>query len=674
MKRKTNSLISETSPYLLQHAYNPVEWYPWTEETLRKAKDQNKLIIISIGYSACHWCHVMEHECFEDHDVATVMNRSYINIKVDREERPDIDQVYMSALQIMTGKGGWPLNIVALPDGRPIWGGTYFPKENWIQALTQIASLFQKQPEKLEEYGAKLKEGMLLLNLNPTSGTKNNYQDIIDSSINTWKQYFDHENGGMQKVPKFMMPNNYKFLMRYAYQKKDNSLLNHVLFTLDKISYGGIYDHIGGGFSRYSTDEKWHIPHFEKMLYDNAQLVSLYTEAYKINNNKWYKEIIYQTLAFISNELTSPEGLFYSAIDADSKDSQGQSKEGEFYVWKKEELENLLHEDYTLFKNYYNVNNYGYWENDNYVLIKSKSDEEFCKEYSITTLQLDKLKEKWHEILLRERNKRPHPFLDDKCITSWNGLMISAYVDAYTAFGEKEFLQSALKAAIFISENHIKSDCTLFRNYKNGTVTINGYLEDYAALIESFIKLYNITLDIHWLETAKQLSDYVIKHFYSKDKGLFYFTSDKDPELVIRTIEYEDNVISSSNSILLNSLYLLSRIYGTQTYKDICLKMFNTVAPRIQEYPMGFSNWLHYSLNDSEEFYEILAVGSEARAKLKELHLKYIPNTLITGINKKSDLPIFQGKFKVSKTLLYACDRNSCFAITDDVLEIMERL
>ena len=403
----TNDLINETSPYLLQHAHNPVNWYAWNDETLELAKKQNKLIIISIGYAACHWCHVMEHESFEDVEVAQVMNDNFINIKIDREERPDIDQVYMNAVQLMTGQGGWPLNCITLPDGRPIYGGTYFPKKNWIQLLTQLSDLYISDPEKTIEYAESLTEGvknseLITLNTDDAIFSKSD----LETALENWKSKMDFKLGGNNFAPKFPMPTNYDFLLRYAFQTENKELLEYTNTTLTQMAYGGIYDQVGGGFARYSVDEKWHVPHFEKMLYDNGQLVSLYSNAYLATKNELYKEVVEETLEFVEKELVNDKFGFYSSLDADSNTPEGELEEGAFYVWTKEELKEILNDDYKLFKDYYNVNSYGFWEKENYVLIRNKSDETISRKYN---LPLDELKSKvknWKKTLLKERSKK----------------------------------------------------------------------------------------------------------------------------------------------------------------------------------------------------------------------------------------------------------------------------
>lgn len=672
----TNDLIHETSPYLLQHAHNPVNWKPWNEKTLKQAKEENKLIIVSIGYAACHWCHVMEHESFEDTLVAKTMNSNYINIKVDREERPDIDQVYMNAVQLMTGSGGWPLNMITLPDGRPVWGGTYFKKGDWVDALKQIASLYEKQPEKLIEYATKLEQGIKEAELVEVNTNAINFNpDFIASSVKEWSKNFDHKDGGTKRVPKFMMPNNYQFLLRYGYQAKNEEILEFVKNTLTKISYGGVYDHIGGGFSRYSTDGKWHVPHFEKMLYDNAQLVTLYSDAFLLTKEPWFKDVVYETLEFVSRELTSPEGAFYSSLDADSKSITGELEEGAFYVWKKEELKKLLDEEYTLFSDYYNINSYGFWEKDNYVLIKNESDLKFAKKHKIDPKKLHQKVERWKNLLHKERENRPRPRLDDKTLTSWNALMLKGYLDAYRVFGEQKFLDAALKNANFIKNTQLNKNFSLAHNYKNGKSTINGYLEDYAVVIEAFTTLYQNTFDPEWLEISKKLTEYTLAHFFNADKNIFYFTSDQDPELITRTIEYSDNVIPASNSIMAKNLFLLSHYFDKSNYKEISEKMLHNIQPQINSYASGYSNWLDLMLNFSFDYYELAITGEKAKIKLKELNKTYIPNKLVAGDIKESESVLLKNRFVEGKTLLYLCINNACkypVENTDEVIQLLD--
>jgi uncharacterized protein len=662
MKHKfTNALINETSPYLLQHAHNPVNWKAWNDNTLKQAKRENKLIIISVGYAACHWCHVMEHESFEDSLVAQTMNSNYISIKVDREERPDIDQVYMNAVQLMTGRGGWPLNVVALPDGRPVWGGTYFKKEQWINALEQISKAYKKSPKKLYEYADKLEQGIKsidIVSLNKDEAIFEN--NFIDKTVKKWSRQFDNREGGMNRSPKFMMPNNYHFLLRQAYQNNDEKLQDYVNLTLTKMAYGGIFDQIGGGFSRYSTDIVWHVPHFEKMLYDNAQLVSLYSDAYLITKNKLYKDIVYETLEFVERELTDKEGAFYSSLDADSNNALGELEEGVFYVWNKETLKTLIQNDYQIFSDYYNINSYGLWEDGNYVLIRKDDDTSILKKHKLSREELQEKKENWKLILFEAREKRDKPRLDDKTLTSWNALMLKGYVDAYRVFGEQKFLTSAIKNAEFILNKQFNGNGKLFHSYKGGKSTLNGYLEDYASTVEAFISLYENTLDEKWLRTARDLTNYTFNHFLNDQNKMFYFTSNEDSSLVTRNIEYRDNVIPASNSIMAKNLFRLSHYFDNETYFSIATAMLNNVKPEIESYPSSYSNWLDLMLNYTDEFYEVAIVGKDVFEKINDLNKAYIPNKMIIGSQTKNDLPLLKNKYIEGKTLIYVCVNKAC--------------
>ena len=659
--RYTNHLIHETSPYLLQHAHNPVDWHPWNQETLDLAKKENKLLLISIGYAACHWCHVMEHESFEDSTVAAVMNKHFINVKVDREERPDVDQVYMNAVQLLTGRGGWPLNCIALPDGRPVWGGTYFPKETWIKAIEQVAELYKKDPEKLDDYAAKLTEGikqsgLISLNENAPDFTLS----ALNKSVDYWKQTLDYRKGGSRGAPKFPMPVNLEFLLRYGFQTENDSLLTFVNTTLTQMAYGGIYDQIGGGFARYSVDDRWHIPHFEKMLYDNAQLVSLYSHAYSVNQDELFKKIVYETLLFTERELYNGAGAFYSSLDADSNNEAGKLEEGAFYVWKKEELEKLLNEDFLLFSDYYNVNVNGKWEKDTYHFIRTQSDADFIKKHGIKQDLLNQKLSAWKELLLKTRNERPKPRLDDKTLTSWNALMLKGYVDAYMAFNDEKFLTMALKNAHFLLNRQFKEDGGLYRNYKNGKSTIDAYLEDYATLIDAYLSLYQVTLDENWLQTAKQLTDHCFDHFYDDRTKMFFFTSNNSRDLIIRKIETEDNVIPSSNAIMANNLFLLGHYYYNEKYKQTAATMLNNVKDEALSYGGSSARWLSLYANYLGDFYEIAVSGAEAKQRAQEISKHFIPNKLVAGSNRESQLPLLQLKYIPGKTIIYTCIDGAC--------------
>ena len=658
--KKGNDLVNETSPYLLQHAYNPVNWKAWNEDSLEEAKEQNKLIVISIGYASCHWCHVMEEESFENDSIAKIMNDSFINIKVDREERPDVDKVYMNAVQLMTGKGGWPLNCIALPDGKPVFGGTYFTKEQWSKILKDVSKLYKENPQKVEEYAQRVTEGIQtseLITLNKEEAVFKN-EEII-AAINLSTEQLDTINGGFKGAPKFPMPNTLDYLLRYQYHFNKPELFKYIKKSLTKMAYGGIYDQIGGGFSRYSVDNRWHIPHFEKMLYDNAQLVSVYSKAYLQDKNELYKSIVKETLDFVNDELNANNGAFYSSLDADSKNENNELEEGIFYTWTKQELKALI-KDYKLFANYYNVNTTGFWENDLYVLIRDQSVTEFAKKNKLTK---DELKEKiadWKSILNVARNKRRKPNLDDKILTSWNALMLQGYVDAYKAFDQKEYLNKAVKIAEFILHNQLRSDGGLNRNFKDGKSTINGYAEDYATVIQAFISLHEVSLDEKWLIISKEIMEYAIIHFYDSTSGMFFYTSKEDPSLIARKTEVIDGVISSSNSIIGNSLFKLGHYFYDQKMIKISKQMLNNLKIEIIKNPMGYSNWLHLMTNFTQPFYEVAVVGKNANTITKEFYKNYFPNILISASNKDSELPLLEFKYIDGETLIYVCVNGTC--------------
>jgi len=567
----------------------------------------------------------------------------------------------MNAVQLLTGRGGWPLNCVALPDGRPIWGGTYFQKENWINALNQLSDLYANDPEKAREYAEKLTQGvqqsgLIALNESPADFT---IQEL-ETSLSNWKPNMDFKNGGRLGAPKFPMPVNIDFLMRYGMQHKDQEVKDYVQTTLTQMAYGGIFDHVGGGFARYSVDDHWHIPHFEKMLYDNAQLLSLYSKAYQANGNPLYREVVQETAAFVERELYDGNGGFYSSLDADSENDEGELEEGAFYVWTKEELQTILGQDFDLFASYYNINGYGKWEKDVYHLIRSVSDKQFCKENS---LEIDGLKEKvqnWKKKLFEERAKRVRPRLDDKILTSWNALMLKGYVDAYAAFQEEEYLKMALKSAHFIQRNMMQQDGGLFRNHKLGKSNIDAYLEDYATAIEAYISLYEVTLDENWLQSAKQLTDYCYDHFYDDASKMFYFTSDREKNLISRKIETDDNVIPSSNAILALNLFKLGHYFGNRHYQESAKTMLNNMNQHLVEYGAGAAKWLSLYANYLGDFYEIAVVGAEADLRVREINQKFIPNKLIVGSRKESSLPLLEYKFNERETTIYVCIDGAC--------------
>ncbi len=665
----TNQLINETSPYLLQHAHNPVNWYAWGEEALEKAKTENKLLLISIGYSACHWCHVIEHESFENEEVAHLMNDNFICIKVDREERPDIDQIYMNAVQLMTGSGGWPLNCFALPTGEPFYGGTYFQKNQWMQLLGKIAEEYKTNAQNIISYAHQLTEGIKTSEILPRVIDDSPFSmDVLETGVAQLYNQFDEVEGGVNHAPKFPMPNNYQFLLQYYYYTNDKEILNFVKLTLDKMAFGGIYDQIGGGFARYSTDKYWKAPHFEKMLYDNGQLVSLYSEAYQLTKKPLYKQVVYQTLDFIEREMTAKNGAFYSALDADT-----EGEEGKFYVWSKEELQEILKTDFPLVEAYYNINTNGKWEG-NYILLRKKEDVEIAKQFNISVEQLEQKILVINKKLLAIRAKRVRPELDDKTLTSWNALMLKGYVDAYNVFDEKKFITAALKNANFIIQNQLRADGGLNHNYKNDTSNLDGYLEDYGFTIEAFIALYQATFDENWLTKAKLLMDYSISHFYDKKTGFFFFISNNAKGLIARKMELTDNVIPASNSSIAKSLFLLGKIFDNDAYSQKAKQLLKNIQAKISNYIAGYSNWGMLLLNEVKPFYELAIVGEKALEKRKEINQKFIPNKLIIGSLGESKLPLLEMKQVNGKTMLYVCYNKACQKPVEEVSEALEQI
>lgn len=673
--KHTNALIHETSPYLLQHAHNPVNWEAWSPEVLEKAQKEDKLLLISIGYAACHWCHVMEKECFEDEQVAEIMNEHFINIKIDREERPDVDQIYMDAIQMISGQGGWPLNIVALPDGRPFWGATYVPKDNWIKSLEQLAELYQKDKPRITQYASDLANGLQAINLVENDKDSELYSlEQLDSAVQHWTQYFDTYLGGHKRAPKFMMPNNWDFLLHYATAVDKPEIMEFVDTTLTRMAYGGVYDHVGGGFSRYAVDVKWHVPHFEKMLYDNGQLTSLYAKAYAVTKNNLYKDVVTETIAFVQEELLDESGGFHSSLDADSLDENEKLEEGAYYVWTKEELTRLLKDDFGLFQAYFNIDSYGHWEEENYVLIRDKSDEEIAEKFQMTVPELRAKINENLVLLKKERNKRSRPRLDDKILTSWNGFMLKGLVDAYRYVGNEDYLDLALKNAAFIEREMIKEDGSLYRNHKEGKSSINAFLDDYATVIDAYFSLYEVTFDEKWLDLAKSLLDYSKAHFFDGASEMFFYTSDEDQSLIRRTIEVDDNVISSSNSMMAINLYKFHKLYPDEIYGTLSTKMLKNVQKDFDRRAQGFSNWLHLVLFQNQNFYEIAVLGEDYQLMGQQISKEYVPNSILVGSPKDSSLELLKNRTVPEQTLAYVCIEGACKLPVTSAEKALEQL
>ncbi|HTE02233.1 MAG TPA: thioredoxin domain-containing protein [Mucilaginibacter sp.] len=663
-----NRLANSASPYLLQHAHNPVDWYPWGTEALQKAKDENKLILVSIGYSACHWCHVMEHESFEDEQVAAVMNEYFVCIKVDREERPDVDQIYMSAVQLMTGRGGWPLNCICLPDQRPIYGGTYFRKNDWVSLLFNLADFYKTKPEEAEEYAVKLTEGIQQYESVQFISEQPEYAKAdLELIVTNWERYFDKQEGGMGTAPKFPVPGNWQFLIRYAYLMQDEDIAKQVKLTLHKMAFGGIYDHIGGGFARYSVDGRWHVPHFEKMLYDNAQLVSLYSEASVWLYDPLYAQIVEETVTFIKRELSSPDYGFYSALDADS-----EGVEGKFYTFTKTEIEQILGDDADLFCIYYHVIDEGNWEEESTnVFFRKESDEKLAATLGLSVEELVSKINTARAQVLETRSKRIRPGLDYKILASWNGLMLKGLCEAYRAFDKKEYLELSLQNAQFILDNLISEDGRLTRIYKSKDAAVS-FLDDYANIIDAFIALYEVTFDEAWLNTAKKLTDQAITHYYDQEKGIFFYTADDDEQLIARKSEIMDSVTPASNSVMAHNLKKLGLLFDDERYQAISSQLLRNVAGQIAKYGSSYSNWCMLLLNEVFGVNEVAITGEEAEGKRIEIEKNYIPNKIILG-GKKGSLPLLLDKFAAT-TRIYVCKDKTCGLPAENIEDALKQI
>ena len=656
----TNALINESSPYLLQHAHNPVDWHPWGEAALKKAQEEDKLLLISIGYAACHWCHVMEEESFEDTTIARIMNENFIPIKVDREERPDVDDVYMTACQMASEGGcGWPLNAFAMPDGRPVWAGTYYPKGQWRDILNYFIGLHEKDWEKLDAYADRLTEGIQLTGLpRPVDREELFTAEQLAQVMENYLSTIDFQKGGRMGAPKFPTPNNYEFLLQYFHLTGNEKALQAVTVTLDNMANGGICDHLGGGFARYSTDAEWKVPHFEKMLYDNAQLVSLYSEAWQVTKKERYQEVVFQTLEFIEREMTSPEGGFYSSLDADS-----EGEEGKFYTWQKTEIDSILADERlsTVFCDFYQVKKAGNWERTN-VLYRRENVEKTSAEHNLPQNELTQMIAQARQKLFDARTQRVRPGLDDKMLTCWNALMLQGYLDAYRAFEKPAFLAKALKNGGFLVEKMLKDGNRLDRNYKDGRSSINAFLDDYAFTLHAFLSLYEATFDEQWLQRAEGLAQFALAHFQDQESGFFFYPSDLDPPLIARKMDLEDNVIPASNSAMARALHRLGTVLYNKEYLETATHMLQSMAPRFTAtaQPHFFSNWCALYADQAFPYYEIAIVGPDYQKLRDELLGRYLPNTVLLGGAGEGGMELLKGKLQEGETFIYVCKQNVC--------------
>jgi uncharacterized protein len=678
-----NRLAKESSPYLLQHAHNPVDWYPWGEEALQKASKENKPILVSIGYSACHWCHVMERESFENQDIADIMNAHFINIKVDREERPDLDHIYMDAVQAMTGSGGWPLNVFLTPEGKPFYGGTYFPprkafnRPSWQEILLSIHATFEQKRDEVEaqsDYLVKHIAGANTIGLSQNNPEDQfldgfNRKDLLTIASNILSTA-DQEEGGFGQAPKFPQTFTIQWLLRDFYFTKSQAALDQALLSLDKMIRGGIYDQVGGGFSRYATDNRWLVPHFEKMLYDNALLVSVISEAFQLTGKDHYRRAVMETLSFIERECTSPDGVFYAALDADS-----EGEEGKFYVWSKSEIDALLGKDAPLFCAYYGVRETGNWEGKN-ILHISKPMEIFAEEHGRDPQDLQGSFDANLIILLKHRSERIRPQLDDKILLGWNALMISAYCKAFAAFGTPAYRHNAVRAMDFILEKFKgKGIHYFFHTYKQEEARFPAFLDDYAYLVAALINLQEVTGEAKYLLKAREITAFLLDHFSDEKGEYFYFTHKDQQDVIVRKKEIYDGAVPSGNAIMAMNLHYLSIVFEDSGWRIRAEKNAVGLAKLIIQYPGSFGIWatlvqaMAYGMN------EVVILGKNPATTQIAFLSHFIPFRVYQSATSKNDeFPLLRNKPIPDKTLIFLCRDYSCQNPVTEIHELVPLL
>jgi uncharacterized protein YyaL (SSP411 family) len=672
----SNRLENETSPYLLQHAHNPVDWFPWGDEALQKAKKENKPILISIGYAACHWCHVMEKESFENEETAAIMNANFINIKIDREERPDLDNIYMDAVQTMTGSGGWPLNVFLTPEKKPFFGGTYFPprrafnRSSWPEVLLAVSNAFREKRDEIDKQAesltAHLLESNSLGDQSLTSGTDISKEKIDELFQNLMKSA-DQGWGGFGKAPKFPQTFSIQFLLRYYDVTENRDALNQACFSLDKMIQGGIYDQLGGGFARYSTDNEWLVPHFEKMLYDNALLVSVLAEAYQVTKNERYLEVIDQTIGFVKREMMDPLGGFYSALDADS-----ESEEGKFYVWEFDEVVKRV-ANAEIFCQFLDITHGGNWEGKNILRVKT-SAAEFARSKNISIEELRSVIENGRSVLFSERQKRIRPALDDKIILSWNALMNVALSKAFAATGNDGYRDLAMINMEFLTgQFRNKSDEYFHRTWKNNQAKNFACLDDYAFLIQALLHLQEITGEVDWIVKARDVTEYVMKNFYEEETDFFVFTDSRQKDLIFRKKEVYDGATPSGNATMANNIYRLSILLNIPDWKKRAERMVSSLSNVIVRYPTSFGVWAVLLAEIVDGLKEVVVVGEGASILAKRVLAEYIPHKIfLVSETGKEQLPLLTGKTPIDKPLIYLCREYSCLKPVTEVKQLLE--
>lgn len=660
----TNALAKEDSLYLRQHAHNPVNWLPWGEEARQMARSENKLMIISIGYSSCHWCHVMEKESFEDEEVARLMNEHYICIKVDREERPDVDQIYMKAVQLMTRQGGWPLNCFTNPEGEPVYGGTYFPKEKWVKVLGYLADLWKEQPDQVNEYGKKLKNGLSLSGVLPAWVEGKSFDEaVLKKSVDNWKTRFDQHRGGSNEAPKFPLPSNYSFLLKYGFVYKDKDVTAHVKLTLDRMSIGGIYDQVGGGFTRYSTDPDWKVPHFEKMLYDNAQLLELYSEAYGAYGDPEYRYTANGIRTWLKAEMRNGKGGYFSALDADS-----EGKEGQFYVW-----DPSIEHEVDHYGKYYFTDHRGSREG-NFIPVRKGTLRELSSMHGISVEKVEEELDTLNEELRKRRSKRPKPGTDDKTLCSWNAMLISGFIAAYEHMGSESDLEEALSILRFVESEFLdEGELRLLHTWKDGLAKIDGFLEDYAFLIKAYLSVYRVTFDSSYLQKAKELTFQTMDRFYDDKSGVFFFTSTGGESLVSRPVELSDNVIPSSNSVMARNLFELAGYFGLTHFEKCADRLLFGMEEVLIDYGAGYSNWAEMWIQKAIGSPELVVSGPKAKEVMGEIKGFY-PLLIKAASAQSESLQLLQGRYDEKRTRIFVCRHHACQTPVESVDDAISQL
>jgi len=660
-----NQLIHETSPYLRQHADNPVVWYPWGEEALQKAQTEDKPILLSIGYAACHWCHVMAHESFEDPATAVYMNEHFVNIKVDREERPDLDQIYMQAVVAMTGQGGWPMTVFLTPDGRPFYGGTYYPPAprhgmpSFMQVMEAVSDAWQKRRKSIDEQAGKLSAHLQrTIPLGQVGGTLE--KEVLGQAAAVLFNNFDQAEGGFGGAPKFPPSMTLEFLLRHYLQSGEAMALYMVEHTLEKMADGGIYDQIGGGFARYATDAHWLVPHFEKMLYDNALLTRVYLHAFQVTGKPLYRRIVEETLDFVVRELRHPAGGFYSSYDADS-----EGVEGKFYVWSAAEIQEILGEDAPILMAYYGVTEQGNWEGYN-ILHLPRSPQETAVSLNIPLAELEAKMSGLRQQLYDVRAQRVWPGLDDKVLTSWNGLMLAAFAEAGRALNRPDYTEIARQNAAFLQETMGWGDGRLYHTWKDGAAARhNGYLEDYAYLADGLLALYQTTFEPRWFVWARQLADTMLAHFHDEADGGFFDTADDHESLLYRPKELQDNATPGGNSMAAGVLLRLALYTGEMAYWDVAETAVAALKEPLLQHPSAFAQWLTDAAFILSEPQEVAIIGepeaADTAALLDVVFARYQPNLVVAvGLDGES-VPLLDGRTQLNnEATAYVCRRFIC--------------